>query len=145
MVDLLICHVSYASPTMVTLSLNLRGADDSVVGNAQFNNLVRQSQYILTQMVSADRHDELRAATERFGDLVEQYNEHLVMVKWQEQNVQKATENLQRANTSLESAKQFMQSSERQLELSQQNFQEKRGGLNAAQQSVKEILDYCFR
>ena len=60
---------SYASPTMVTLSLNLRGADDSVVGNAQFNNLVRQSQYILTQMVAADRHDELQAATERFGEL----------------------------------------------------------------------------
>ena len=72
---------------------------------------------------------------------VEQYNEHIVMLKWQEHNVDQATENLQRANSSLDQAKQFVQSSERQLDLAKRNFQEKRGGLNAAQQSVKELQD----
>ena len=130
---------SYLNPKMLTLSVNLSPPEASIVGQAQYNMLMRQSQYILTQLVGADRSENVQQAAQHFEHMLSQYQEHIEMLNWQEQMIVDATRNLERANHNVDQAKQFMQISEMEMELARRNYSEKKGNLLAAQQSYEEV------
>ncbi|MCD6460930.1 hypothetical protein J7L67_09745 [bacterium] len=130
---------SYLNPKMLTLSVNLSPPEASIVGQAQYNMLMKQSQYILTQLVGEDRRENVKQASEHFERMLTQYQEHIEMLKWQEQMIVDATRNLERASYNLGQAKQFMKVSEMEMKLAKRNFSEKKGNLLAAQQSYEKV------
>ena len=131
--------LSYTSPNFVNISLNLSSAENSQIGRAESNLLTRQSQFILSEMASADRQADVQAALDHFEQSVFAYNENLRMLEWNESSLERANDQLETVIADLDEARQFVVQSERELEFAQDNLEQRQNNLTAARQTVDEI------
>ena len=131
--------LNYTSPNFVNISLNLSSAGNSVIGRAETNLLVRQSQFILTEIAAADRQADVQAALDHFESSIVAYNDNLRMLRWHEPSLDRANTQLENVTANLEEARQFIVQNERELELAQNNLEQRRNNLTASRQTVEEI------
>jgi len=131
----------WANPEMATFSVNLRPAEDSVVGKAQFNVLQRQSQYILTQMVMQDRRENVRNAAQHFEKMMNAYHEHQKMLELHKEALENARESLTKAQQDYVSAQQFFDRSQNLVDLAQRNLSNRTGDLAVANKTLDQIIE----